>query len=103
MSTTRTSTTEWLYTRMLERIQSGEWAVGSSIPSERTLMEEFGVSRVPLRESLSMLRALGVLDIGHGRCALVRRIDAGVLGHLFPLMLSMEGQQSFQQIFEVRL
>jgi GntR family transcriptional repressor for pyruvate dehydrogenase complex len=103
MSTTRTSTTEWLYRQMLERIQSGEWSVGCSIPSERTLMEEFGVSRVPLRESLSMLRALGVLDIGHGRCAVVRRIDAGVLGNFFPLMLSMEGQQSFQQIFEVRL
>ncbi|MBI3469147.1 MAG: FadR family transcriptional regulator [Planctomycetes bacterium] len=103
MSTTRTSTTEWLYTQMLARIQAGDWPVGSSIPSERTLMEEFGVSRVPLRESLSMLRALGVLDIGHGRCAVVRRIDAGVLGHLFPLMLSMEGQQTFQQVFEVRL
>ena len=103
MSTTRTSTAEWLYGQMIERIHSGEWSVGSSIPSERLLMEEFGVSRVSLREALSMLRALGVLDIGHGRCALVRRVDAGVLGHLFPLMLSMEGQQTFQQVFEVRL
>jgi GntR family transcriptional repressor for pyruvate dehydrogenase complex len=88
---------------MLERIQTGQWPVGSSIPSERALMEEFGVSRVPIRESLSTLRALGVLDVGHGRCAVVKRIDMGALGRLFPLILSMEGQQSFHQIFEVRL
>jgi DNA-binding FadR family transcriptional regulator len=66
-------------------------------------MEEFGVSRVSIRESLSTLRALGVLDVGHGRCAVVKRIDISALGRLFPLILSMEGQQSFHQIFEVRL
>lgn len=99
----RTSTADWLNEQMLERIQTGQWAVGSSIPSERALMEEFGVSRIPIRESLMALRALGVLDVGHGRCSVVKRIDVTALGRLFPLIISMEGQQSFQQIFEVRL
>ena len=103
MTQPRTSTAEWLNAQMLDRIQSGQWAVGDSIPSERALMEEFGVSRIPIRESLSTLRALGVLDIGHGRCAVVKRIDISALGRLFPLIISMEGQQSFHQIFEVRL
>jgi GntR family transcriptional repressor for pyruvate dehydrogenase complex len=103
MTQPKTSTAEWLHSQMLERIQTGQWAVGSSIPSERALMEEFGVSRIPIRESLQALRALGVLDISHGRCAVVKRIDVTSLGRLFPLIISMEGQQSFHQIFEVRL
>jgi GntR family transcriptional repressor for pyruvate dehydrogenase complex len=103
MAQSRTSTAQWLGEQMLERIQSGQWAVGSSIPSERSLMEEFDVSRISIRESLSTLRALGVLDVGHGRCAVVKKIDVSALGRLFPLIISMEGQQSFHQIFEVRL
>ncbi len=103
MTQPRVSTAEWLNAQMLDRIQTGQWAIGASIPSERALMEEFGVSRIPIRESLSTLEALGVLDIGHGRCAVVKRIDVSALGRLFPLIISMEGQQSFHQIFEVRL
>ena len=97
------STTQWLFEQMLDRIQQGVWPVGSKLPGERTLMTEFQVSRVPLRESLSMLRALGVLDIGHGRKSLVRQIDSDILGRLFPLMLSMKGPGTFRQVFEVRL
>jgi len=103
MDKPKTSTTEWLFQEMLDRIQSGQWPIGSAIPSERTLMDDFGVSRISLRESLSMLRALGILEISHGRSSTVRRIDSEIIGRLFPLMLSLEGEQTYQQIFEVRL
>src|SRR5213595_3409572 len=45
----------------LDRIRKGTWPVGSELPSERELMSEFGVSRIPLREAIAGLRALGVL------------------------------------------
>ncbi|HBN77255.1 MAG TPA: hypothetical protein DD473_15865, partial [Planctomycetaceae bacterium] len=61
----RQSTTSRLYEEMIQLIESGEWEVGGSIPSERTLMQQFQVSRIAVREALSMLRALGVLDISH--------------------------------------
>jgi GntR family transcriptional repressor for pyruvate dehydrogenase complex len=98
-----TSTAEWVSQAMLDRIQSGEWPVGSLVPGERVLMEQFGVSRIALREALSMLRALGVIETDHGRGSTVQRIDAATLGRLVPLMLSLEGEQTFEQIFEVRL
>jgi GntR family transcriptional repressor for pyruvate dehydrogenase complex len=88
---------------MLDRIRSGEWPVGSLLPAERVLVETFGTSRIALREALSTLRAFGVLDTEHGRGSTVRRIDASILGKLLPLMLTLEGEQPFEQTFELRL
>lgn len=88
---------------MLDSIQIGEWPVGSSIPSERTLIDQFGVSRIAIREAVSMLRGLGVVDVSHGRRTRVRKIDAKVFDQLLPVMLASGGQQTFEQVFEVRL
>jgi GntR family transcriptional repressor for pyruvate dehydrogenase complex len=97
------STTQAIFDQMLDRIRTGRWPVGTAIPSERSLIQEFGVSRIPLREALSMLRALGVLDTRQGRGSTIRNIDATVLGKLFPLMFNYQGQQTFRQVFELRL
>lgn len=98
----RQSTTSRLYESMIQLIESGEWEVGKAIPSERNLMTQFGVSRIAVREALSMLRALGALEISHGKSTTVRKISSGTLAKLFPLMLSMEGEQSLTHVFEVR-
>src|SRR4051794_13231072 len=97
------SKVEWLKRAMLDRIRSGEWPVGSLLPPERVLVEQFGTSRIALREAMSTLRALGVLDTEHGCGSTVRRIDASILEELLPLMLSLEGERPFAQTFELRL
>ena len=101
--TKRISTRARLFEVMLANIKSGAWAVGSTIPSERALMEEHQVSRIALREALSMLRALGVLNISQGKKTTVRRMNSEILGRLFPLMLSLEGEQSLIHVFELRM
>ena len=88
---------------MLERIRSGEWPADQPIPGERTLKEDFGVSRVALREALSMLRSLGILETGHGRSSVVRRLGPEFFRRLFPLILSAEGTRSYIEVFEVRV
>src|SRR5262245_9015119 len=103
MSENPSSKVEWLTHAMLDRIRTGEWPVGSLVPGERVLVEQFGTSRIALREALSTLRALGVLDTEHGRGSTVRRIDATILDQLLPLMMSLEGEQPFEQTFELRL
>lgn len=95
-------TTARLYDEMLQLIETGVWEVGSAIPSERTLMQDFGVSRIAVREALSMLRAIGVLEISHGKSTTVRKMSTETLAKLFPLMLSMEGEQTLIHVFEVR-
>ena len=66
-------------------------------------MKEFGVSRIAVREALSMLRSLGVLQTSHGRKSVVRRIGTDLLEKLFPLMLSLEGASGYREVFEARL
>lgn len=56
---------------LLERLRDGTYPVGSSIPSERNLAEEFGVSRPVIREALSTLTGLSLLDVRMGRGAFV--------------------------------
>jgi GntR family transcriptional regulator, transcriptional repressor for pyruvate dehydrogenase complex len=103
MSEPANSKVEQLTRAMLDRIRSGEWPVGTLLPAERNLVEYFGTSRIALREAMSTLRALGVLDTEHGRGSTVRRIDASILEQLVPLMFSLEGEQPFEQTFELRL
>lgn len=45
--------------RILGLINSGEWRPGDQVPSERVLSEEFGVSRVTIREALQVLDVQG--------------------------------------------
>ncbi len=101
--TKRKGTTARLFDEMLRLIESGTWGVSEAIPSERTLMKDFQVSRIAVREALSMLKALGVLNISHGKSTTVCKMSSETLAKLFPLMLSMEGEQSLMHVFEVRL
>lgn len=64
---------EQLYEEMLSRIRSGEWAEGERVPSEQTLIAEFGTSRAPIRQALATLRAQGAVDGGRGAPPRVRR------------------------------
>ena len=88
---------------ILDRIRSGVWPVGSELPSERELMSEFGVSRIPLREAIAGLRALGVLHTRPGSGTRVRRVDADTVAQLLPLIVTLEGGRTFGQVFELRL
>lgn len=89
--------------RMLERVRAGQWQPGTVLPGQRQLVNEFGVSAVPLREALSMLKTMGILDIRHGHKTTVRRMDSQLLEQLLPLAFHLEGEQGFAQIAELRL
>lgn len=56
---------------LLQRISAGKYPIGSRLPSERQLMEDFAVSRPVVREALSMISALDVIDVQMGRGAFV--------------------------------
>ncbi|MBN1910516.1 MAG: FadR family transcriptional regulator [Pirellulales bacterium] len=92
-----------IFREMLDNIQTGRWAIGSAIPSERNLIEEFGASRIAIREALSMLKGLGVLDVKHGRRTKIRTVGSEAISHLLPVMLTLGEQETLNQVFEVRL
>lgn len=56
---------------LLLRIERGELKPGDRLPSERELMQSFGVSRTVVREATSSLRAAGRVATQQGRGAFV--------------------------------
>lgn len=62
-----------LYAEMVRRIRTGEWKQGDRVPSEKSLVSEFGTSRGPVRQALAALRAEGMIVGGRGAPPRVQR------------------------------
>jgi GntR family transcriptional regulator, sialic acid-inducible nan operon repressor len=65
-----------VFDRLKAMITSGEVKPGDSMPSERELMERFGVGRPAIREAMQALSSLGLLTISHGERARVLALTA---------------------------
>lgn len=52
--------------RLLSEIEGGRLPPGSTLPSERELMEAFGVGRPAIREAMQWLQSLGLIHVRHG-------------------------------------
>lgn len=48
--------------QILEKIESGEYPSGSKLPAERTISEQMGVSRPSVREAVSALQIIGIVE-----------------------------------------
>ncbi|QYN22723.1 GntR family transcriptional regulator [Amycolatopsis sp. DSM 110486] len=55
-----------------EKITAGQYAPGEQLPSERELVDAYGVSRPTVREAVNMLRSEGLVTSEHGRGVFVR-------------------------------
>lgn len=53
--------------QILDRVTTGDYAIGSPIPSEAAIANDLRVSRLTVRESVRELAALGVIDVHQGR------------------------------------
>lgn len=62
--------------RLLARLRAGEFPVGSTLPSERELMENFSVGRPAIREALQAMERMGFIAIVHGEGAKVLPVTA---------------------------
>lgn len=56
---------------LARRIRSGEWPVGASLPSEKELCEQAGVSRHTLRHTLTTLQERGLIERHQGTASKV--------------------------------
>lgn len=65
--------------RLREMIRSRELKPGDALPSERALMERFGVGRPAVREALQSLHNSGLITIAHGERSRVNAITAGTV------------------------
>lgn len=62
--------------RLLEEIRGGGYPPGAKLPSERGLMERYGVGRPAVREAIQSLESMGLVEVVHGERATVKELDA---------------------------
>ncbi len=63
-----------------ERISTGEYPPGSKIPTEPRLCEEFGLSRITVRQAVEILENKGFVDRQQGRGTFVRTWEPSGMG-----------------------
>src|SRR5690242_18569716 len=71
-SAARTPLVDQVIAQLREQISSGEWPVGSKIPTEPDLVAALGVGRNTLREAVRALAHLGLLESRQGAGTYVR-------------------------------
>jgi len=94
---------------LLKLIEAGKYPPGSKLPTEMELAAQFGVSRIPIREALSVLRAAGVINSRQGGGSFVEERngssifsniqiendDAELIRHLFEMRKILEPEAAY--------
>lgn len=84
----RSILSEQIFQQIKENIVRGEWLPGDKLPSEHDLCQLFRVSRVPVREALRKLCAIGVLETRRGEGTFVSYLTAGsFMNSLLPTLI----------------
>ena len=73
---TRTPLADQAAELLLDRVRSGEWALGEKLPGETTLAPQLGVGRSTVREAIRQLAGRGVLASRQGSGVFVTALDA---------------------------
>ena len=88
--------------RLVELLRERKLAVGDTIPKEMELAEVLGVSRTVIREALTRLRKMGLIESRKKRGSIITSPDIfGMMStSMNPHVLS---QETLKEIFEIRL
>ena len=82
-----------LHQELVDRLQlmiiNGQLTGGLKIP-EKTLCEQFGVSRTPLREALKVLASYGLVRLELNRGAWVTKVTITEVEEVFPILGALE-------------
>ena len=96
----RPNTYELLAQRLLGLIASGEIAGGAPLPSERELVERYGVGRSSVREALRTLESKGLIH-QRGKGRFVAAEPQAPLNTSLQLLLQLE-EVDRNELFEIR-
>ena len=75
----RKSVTDDIVNEIIRKIQNRELNPGDKLPNEVAMAEEFGVSRIALREALQVLSARGLIVTQHGRGSYINKYHPQML------------------------
>jgi len=86
--------------QIIEAIQSGDYPVGSKLPSEFELAEQMGVSRPSIREALSALQAMSIIESRAGSGNYVVRLPSSAEEDNTVLLI--ESEAGCREVMEAR-
>jgi GntR family transcriptional regulator, transcriptional repressor for pyruvate dehydrogenase complex len=90
-----------IFSRIRQWIREGQLQEGDPLPSERELAEEFGVSRVPVREAMKILEFLGAIQRIPGRGVFVKKIGVSNIVDSIDFMM-LDTNHTLLDLFEAR-
>lgn len=103
---TRRKLSDQVADHLLEQIQAGQLVPGTQLPSERDLMERYGVGRPAVRQALQSLESMGLISISHGERARVAEFNErtlfGQIGRSARYLLNTS-PQTLEHLKEARL
>ena len=82
-----------IHDKIKDDIDLGIWKIGQRLPSERDLADEFGVSRMTLRQAITLLVEEGVLT---------RKVGSGTYVASTRVQEKMRGTTSFTEIIQLQ-
>ncbi|MEF2093732.1 FadR/GntR family transcriptional regulator [Bacillus sp. CFBP9009] len=86
---------------LYEMIRSGSLKPGEQLDSIQQLAENFQVGRPAIREALSALSSMGLIEIKQGEGTFVKTFDPAILNHPLSAALLMD-QDNIKHLLEVR-
>jgi DNA-binding FadR family transcriptional regulator len=87
-----------------EEILSGNFSIGTQMPSEPTMAKQFGVSRNVVREAYKILQERGLLDIKDGNGAFVAQPDTNLTKNALGRYIRLIGVDSaLESLYETRI
>ncbi|GFE63767.1 GntR family transcriptional regulator [Litoreibacter roseus] len=93
MQASQAITRKSLHHELVDRLQtliiSSELAPGTKVP-EKSLCDQFGVSRTPLREALKVLASDGLIRLEPNRGAWVTQVTEEEVEEVFPVLGALE-------------
>lgn len=97
--------TKRIYEQIVEQIKElmrqGNLKPGDKLMSERELSDKLGVSRTSVREALSALDFLGILESRHGEGTFISEVSEQVLIEPLALFMTIDRESSLE-LLEVR-
>lgn len=97
----KTSSTDQIIEYILGQIQSKALNPGDQLMNERAFSEVLGVSRIPLREAISALSILGIVEAHQGAGTFVCNYDPSMLAKVMRIYAILDNV-SMRDIFETR-
>lgn len=98
----RTSISQQVMDHILNLVDCGELHPGDRLPPEREFAASLGISRVPLREAISALCVLGVLEKRQGSGTTVASFSPETLGRILRTYTMLDNTLS-DSLFEARM